>query len=190
MKEVYWGPSPSVSRVLQRPSRHLWPTDRTRSSSTRFGRQIQTAWLHQIATNATTSYELCLGRSIYGWKYFHKASNGTGLISKFFLSRRESSKQKDVPNQSWCSVTVFWAVGPCIVSKPVGVCPRFGAWPLSRTSHAPHSSYTPSAVTNRGVFVCCKFSLCYFLIEACVETTHSPQFRTPPLRFQIGFISM
>jgi hypothetical protein len=51
-----------------RPPRHFWPKDRKRSRPTRFGRWIRTARLGKVATDATTSYEIRLGRSLYGWK--------------------------------------------------------------------------------------------------------------------------
>jgi hypothetical protein len=35
---------------------------------------------------------------------FHRASNGTGLMPKFFPSQRESSKQVDVQNLPKCCV--------------------------------------------------------------------------------------
>jgi hypothetical protein len=47
---------------------HFWPRDGKRSRPTRFGCWIRTAWLDQLATVATTSYGLGLGRSLYGWK--------------------------------------------------------------------------------------------------------------------------
>jgi hypothetical protein len=51
-----------------RPPRLLWPKDGKRSRGTRFGRWFRTAWLGQLATDATTSYGVRLGRSLYGWK--------------------------------------------------------------------------------------------------------------------------
>jgi hypothetical protein len=55
---------------------------------------------------------------------FHKASNGIKPTSKFHLSQQESSKQVHIQNLSGCSVTIFWAVGPCIVLEPVRVASR------------------------------------------------------------------
>jgi hypothetical protein len=46
---------------------HFWPKYRKRSRPTSFGRWIQTAWLVQLATVATNSYGLHLGRSSYDW---------------------------------------------------------------------------------------------------------------------------
>src|SRR5438128_2279401 len=50
---------------------------------------------------------------------FHKASNGIGPTSNFYLSQRESSKQVDVQNLSGCCATIFWPVGPCIVLESI-----------------------------------------------------------------------
>jgi hypothetical protein len=60
---------------------------------------------------------------------FCRSSNGACLIYKFHLSRQESRKQVDIQNLSGCCVTAFCAVGPCIVSEPVGARPRVGARP-------------------------------------------------------------
>jgi hypothetical protein len=51
-----------------RPPRHLLPKDGKRSRGTRVGRWFRTAWLGQLATDATTSYGVHLRRSLYGWK--------------------------------------------------------------------------------------------------------------------------
>ena len=84
---------------------------------------------------------------------FDRASNSTSVMSKYYLSRRESSKQVDVQNLSRCCVTVFWVVGPCIVSGPMGARHRIGARPPPGPGHAPTLSYTPIAATNRWGFV-------------------------------------
>jgi hypothetical protein len=47
---------------------------------------------------------------------FHRASNGTGLMSKFVLSQRESSKQVDVQN-----------LPRCCVASLIGLRPKLGA---------------------------------------------------------------
>jgi hypothetical protein len=85
-------------------------------------------------------------RAFFIWleRKFHRASNGTGLISKFYLCRRKTPKQVYVQNLSgWC-ITVFWVVAPCIVSEPWGC--------VLGLEHDPHHV---------------QFSHCY-VCEACV----------------------
>jgi hypothetical protein len=74
---------------------------------------------------------------------FHEASNDTGLISKFYPSRRETPKQVDVQNLSGCYITLFWVVGPCIVLESMGALPRVGAQPPPLLGRASHLSYAP-----------------------------------------------
>jgi hypothetical protein len=52
-------------------------------------------------------------------KICSRASNGTEPTTKLCLSQRESSNQVDVQNLSRCCVTIFWAVGLCIVLEPI-----------------------------------------------------------------------
>jgi hypothetical protein len=68
---------------------------------------------------------------------FHRSSNGTGLMLKSYLRRQESSKQVDVQNLSGCCVTVFWDIGMCIMSEPMGARPRVGAGPPTGPGRAP-----------------------------------------------------
>jgi hypothetical protein len=70
----YGGPKKLIGDQVQvfptsstRPPRHLWRKDGKRSRGTRFGRWFRTAWLSQLATDATNSYGVRLGRSLYGW---------------------------------------------------------------------------------------------------------------------------
>jgi hypothetical protein len=43
---------------------------------------------------------------------FHRASNDTGLMPKFILSKRESSKQVDIQNLPWCCVASLMGLRP------------------------------------------------------------------------------
>jgi hypothetical protein len=84
---------------------------------------------------------------------FHRASNGTVLMSKSYLRQRESLKQVYIQNLLGCCVTVFWAIGPCIMSEPMGARPRVGPRPPPGPGHASTLSYTPIATTNISGFV-------------------------------------
>jgi hypothetical protein len=70
-------------------------------------------------SDAQVAYGLGFGCSIYGWK--QRFSNGTGLMPKFALSQRESSKQVDVQN-----------LPRCCVANLMGLRPKLGA-PHPRT---------------------------------------------------------
>jgi hypothetical protein len=70
-----WGPKRFIGDQVQvfpmssaKHPRHFWPIDRKISRPTRFGRWIQTSWLGPLALVTTSSYELRLGHSLYGWK--------------------------------------------------------------------------------------------------------------------------
>jgi hypothetical protein len=67
-KEFDWGQVQVFHTSSTRPPRHFWPKDGKRSRPTHFGRWFRTARLGKVATDATSSYGLRLGRSLYGWK--------------------------------------------------------------------------------------------------------------------------
>jgi hypothetical protein len=130
---------------------HFWPKDGKRSRPTRFECWIRTGptcnGRHDLIRTPFETFFICLERK------FHRSSNGTGLMLKSYLRRQESSKQVDVQNLSGCCVTVFWSIGLCIMSEPMGARPRVGAGPPPGPGRAPSLSYTPIASTNRLGFV-------------------------------------
>jgi hypothetical protein len=64
--------------------------------------------------DALATYGVGFGRSIYGW-------NQNFLELPMALVPQESSTQVGIQNLTGCCVTVFWAVGPCTVLKPIRV---------------------------------------------------------------------
>jgi hypothetical protein len=127
-EEVDWGRSPSVPHVLHQTSMSLL-AQRWKEI------KANTFWVldSDCMTGPTCNGCHDLIRTRFGtffiWleRKFHRAFNGTGLMSKSYMRRRESSKQVDILNLSGCCATDFWAIGPCIVSEPMRARPRVGA---------------------------------------------------------------
>jgi hypothetical protein len=72
--------------------------------------------------------------------------NGNSFMSKSYLRWWESSKQLDVQNLSGCCITIFWAIGPCILSETMGHVLGLEHNPhqvlvVLLSSHIPHSHH-------------------------------------------------
>jgi hypothetical protein len=127
-----------------RPPCHFWPKDGKRSRPTHFGCWIWTAWLGQLATDSTTSYGLCLGSSLYGWK-----GNFIELTIERVSCQNHMWGYENLRNK-WTSRIYQCVVSPSFgpsarvsCRSPWGRDLRVGARPSPGPGRAPTLQYTP-----------------------------------------------
>ncbi|XP_072148934.1 uncharacterized protein [Setaria viridis] len=75
IKEVYWGPIPSITNILHQATTSLLAHGNKEIKSNTFSSWIRTSEQHQVVTVTTVAYGLGVGRSSISWNpyqvYFH-----------------------------------------------------------------------------------------------------------------------